>query len=114
VLPRRDEPFPYAAVRDLLGIVRGLYRAEKAEGARRAELDRLARIGRHLVLALDLAGNEPGSVGARAAWEHADRACNELGGLVHQLTPAKPMIDAAQAAVTGRRAFRAKKNEPWR
>ena len=114
MLIRRDEPLPREAIRDLLGVVRALYRAEKTGSARPAELKRLEGIGRRLVYAIELAGSRPGSVGGRAAWEHAEAACKELGEVVEHFTLAMPMVEAAQAAVTGRRVDRPKKNEPWR
>ncbi len=104
MLPRRDEPFPLEAVRDLLGVVRSIYAAAKQRGAPRAELLRISRIGRELGDAIDLAvSTRPGTVGHRAAWQHAEEATRRVGDLVDALTPAEPLIVAARGRVSGAR-----------
>ncbi len=113
MLGRRDEPFPFEAVRDLLGIVRALYQAEKQRGAGRAEIARIARIGKQLSDAIDLAvSTKEGTVGHRAAWKHAEEATRALGDVVDALTPAEPIFAAARGRVLGTaRAPRKKREE---
>lgn len=99
---RRDEPFPFEAVRDLLGVVRALYGAAKDKGASRGELSRIAAVGNELRETLDLAvSTRPGSIGHRAAIERAEEATRRVGDLVDALTPAEPLVDAARERVTG-------------
>ncbi len=105
MLGRRDEPFPLEAVRDLLGVVRALYAAAKEARASRAELKRIAQVGKQLSDAIDLAvSTRPGTVGQRAAWQHAEDATRRVGDLVDSLTPAEPLVIAARGRVTGARA----------
>ena len=68
VLSRRAGPFPLVEVRDLLGIVRALYRSGREDNAGAAYLERLERIGRKLQLAIELAAAGPDTVGERAAF----------------------------------------------
>lgn len=111
MLGRRDEAFPFEAVRDLLGVVRALYAAEKARGASRAELARLATIGRDLVIAIELAvSTREGTVGQRAAWQRAEEATLRLSDVVDGLTPAEPIVLAARGRVTGARSRPKKKS----
>lgn len=101
---KHDEPFPFEAVRDLLGVVRAIYAAGKANGAGRAELARIARVGAELALAIELAADaRPGTVGHAAAWKRAEQATRRVGDLVNVLTPAEPLVAAAQARVSGAR-----------
>jgi hypothetical protein len=105
VLSRREEPFPFEAVRDLLGIVRALYAAQKAAGAGHVELTRIARVGKELGAALDLASRtQPGTIGRTAAWNRADEATRRVGDLVDALTRAEPIVTAAQTRISGARA----------
>jgi hypothetical protein len=102
---RRDEPFPLEAVRDLLGVVRAIYAAAKRSNADKAELARIAAIGKDLSLAIDLAAStRPGTVGHRAAFDRAEEATRRAGKLVDALTPAEPLVGAAQGRVIGARA----------
>jgi hypothetical protein len=99
---RRDEPFPFEAVRDLLGVVRAIYGAAKASGKGRGELERIARIGADLHEALELAAStQIGTVGHRAAVERADDATKRVGDLVDVMTPAEPIVVASRGRVTG-------------
>ncbi len=91
-----------------------MYRSAKDRDAGREELRRLEEIGKHLVLALDLASGEPGSVGQRASWGHAERALADLGRLVGEFEQARPIVQAAASAVTGRKVWRGKREDPWR
>ncbi len=106
VLPRRDEPLPVDAIRDLLGIVRSAYEAERRGGASRAELARIERVGKLLHNALSLAGSAPGTMGHRAAWEQAEEGARRVADLVDTLTPAEPIVQAAVGRVWGTRATR--------
>jgi len=102
VLSRRDDPFPFEAVRDLLGVVRAMYGAAKSARAGRAELARIARVGADLHRAMDLAADtRPGTVGHAAAWKRAEDATRRVGDLVDALTPAEPLVVAARARVSG-------------
>jgi hypothetical protein len=104
--------FPLEAVRDLLGVVRALWAAAKVSGASRAELTRIARVGRDLADALDLAVSvRPGTIGYRAAWDKAEQATRRVGDLVDALTPAEPLVLAARGRVTGQRAAGKKRRE---
>ena len=110
MLGRRDDAFPFEAVRDLLGVVRALYAAEKVRGASRGELARLAAIGRDLALAIDLAATtREATVGQRAAWQRAEDATRRLSEVVDALTPAEPLVSAARGRVTGARGQPKKK-----
>lgn len=100
----RDAPFPFEAVRDLLGIVRAMYAARRLAGAGRVELARIAAVGRDLRRAYDLAASVgPGTLGHRAAWARAEDAARRVGDLVDALTPAEPIVTAAQARISGAR-----------
>ncbi len=99
---RGDEPFPFEAVRDLLGVVRALYAAAKDAGAGRGELQRIAKVGSELRETLDLGvSTRPGSVGHRAAIARAEEATRRVGDLVDALTPAEPLVVAARGRVMG-------------
>lgn len=112
MLTRRDDPFPLEAVRDLLGIVRALYAAGKTRGAGRAELQRIAHVGRELSEAIDLAvSTRPGSVGHRAAWKRAEDATIAMGDFVDALTPAEPLLVAARGRVLGAQRVMKKKRD---
>jgi hypothetical protein len=91
----RDNPFPFEAVRDLLGVVRATY--AWARGAKRIrDMAKLAAVGRMLREALVLAvEHQPGTMGHGAAWQKADTAVEQLGEVVDTLVPARPIIEAA-------------------
>lgn len=100
MVPRRDDPLPLEAVRDLPGVVRAIYAAELARGAGPPVLRRIERVGRLLADALDLAATtEPGTVGHRAAWRKAEDAVVSVGDFVDALTPAERIVGAAQGRV---------------
>ena len=89
-------PFPFEAVRDLLGILRALYAADKTRGASERRLSEIRGVALELRRATDLArDHEPGSAGYRAAWERADRATLCLADLVDVTTPLEPTLLAA-------------------
>ncbi|MDI1429020.1 MULTISPECIES: hypothetical protein [Polyangium] len=99
----REDPFPAAAVRDLIGIVRAMYAAAKLAGAGRVELQRIERVGRDLASALTLAQRSgPNTIGAAAAWKRAEEAALRAGDLVDALTPAEPLVHAARARIAGK------------
>ena len=102
MLSRREDPFPFEAVRDLLGIVRAIYGAARARRAGRLELQRIAAVGRDLSEALELAvSSRPDTVGYRAAWTRAEMGTRKAAELVDALTPAEPLLTAALGRVTG-------------
>lgn len=101
----RDQLLPLETVRDLLGIVRALYRAERGHtpvGAKR--LRELEAIGRELRTALEMARKtpDPDTLGHRAAWNRAERATQRLIELVDDFVPARPAILASAAKVRRR------------
>lgn len=97
-------PFPFDAVRDLLGVVRAIYAAAKEGGAPRPQLTRIVRVGAELSRALDLAGaSRQGDAGHAAAWRMTDAAMLQVGDLVDPLTAAAPIVLAARNRVTGAR-----------
>lgn len=105
MLSRRGDPFPFEAVRDLLGVVRAIYGAAKSAGASRTELGRIARVGADLSRALELAADtRSGTIGHDAAFRRAEAATLRVGDLVDALTPAEPLVVAARARVSGARA----------
>ena len=96
----RDEPFPFEAVRDLLGIVRALYASEKAQQAGDRRLAAIRRIGRELRAAVDLALEyEPLTLGHAAAWHRAEQATLAIADLVDVTTPLQPTLRAATQRV---------------
>ncbi len=102
VISGREEPFPAAAVRDLVGIVRTMYVAAKLAGAGKNELTRIERVGRDLADALELASRSgPNTIGYSAAWKKAEDASRRAGDLVDALTPAEPLLHAARSRIVG-------------
>lgn len=92
----RDSPFPFETVRDLLGILRMLYAATQREGQHARRLAAIAHVGRELAKASEQARRHaPGSLGFTAAWDRAEAAMLELGGLVDATTPLEPTLRAA-------------------
>lgn len=89
-------PFPFEAVRDLLGLIRGIFAARKTAGAQKRELDRTAAVGESLRMALELATeSSPNTVGMRAAWSRAEGATRDAGDLVKLTDEARPIVEAA-------------------
>jgi hypothetical protein len=100
MLSRRDDPLPLDAVRDLLGLVRSIYAAERARGAGRLELERVRRAGRLLADALDLgAAHAPGTVGHFAAWRKAEEGARAACELVDHRLGAERIVEAARGRV---------------
>jgi hypothetical protein len=105
VLTPRADPFPFEAVRDLIGILRALYAATPAEHTRdRQAIEAVAReINRARAMAL---AHEPGTLGHAAAWNRAERATARLGELADLLTPLEPVLRAAGERVRSRKMNR--------
>ncbi len=96
----RDDALPLDALRDLIGVVRALYRALRAESGHPVTLEDLRTIGSELVEALELARKcDAGTLGHVAAWAKAERATAALGKLVQESMPLKPAVEAAIAGV---------------
>jgi len=101
----RSDPFPFDAVRDLLGILRAMYRAAKLQGAGERRLSAIRHLGLELRAAMDLALEyEPGTLGHNAAWNRAERATQAVADLVDCTTPLEPTLFAAAARVRARSA----------
>jgi hypothetical protein len=102
VISGREEPFPAAAVRDLVGIVRAMYVAAKLAGAGKNELARIERVGRDLSASLELASRSgPNTIGYSAAWKKAEDASRRACDLVDALTPAEPLVHAVHSRIAG-------------
>jgi hypothetical protein len=98
------EPFPLDASRDLLGIVRALYVAEREAKGSPLRLQELIDIGTELAQAIELGRHSPGSMGSRAAHNRAAVAVERLGRLIaHDAGSAWPLINAACKRIVGRR-----------
>lgn len=83
--------------------MRALYAAAKEARASRAELKRIAQVGKQLSDAIDLAvSTRPGTVGQRATWQHAEDATRRVGDLVDSLTPAEPLGSRSPRSRDGR------------
>lgn len=99
------DAFAFAAVRDLLGIVRALWTAAERAGASERELARIRAVGRDLQQALKLATAARGEGGTYdLAWARAEEATARAGELIDAFTPAEPMVTAARTRVAGARA----------
>jgi hypothetical protein len=103
MLSRREDPFPFEAVRDLLGLMRAIYAARREAGAETEDLEPLARAGKDLQEALSLAStSRPGTVGYAAAWKRAEDATAVAGHLTAAATPTEPLLRAAVGRVVRR------------
>ncbi len=98
-MPPKPRQLPVAEIRDLLGVVRALYRHARRARRDSLHLSELESIGRRLQLALELAGTSKEDV----AWTNAERACRDLGCVVGALDQALPIVEAAARAVSGTR-----------
>jgi hypothetical protein len=93
---RAKDSFPFEAVRDLLGILRGLFAAHKARGASARRLDEIRKVAFDLERATTLARDQlPGSAEAQLAFRIAERATLHLSDLVDVTTPMEPTLLAA-------------------
>lgn len=90
MLPKRDDPIPLSALRDLIGLTRAIYAAEKADRAPPERLAKIARIGRDLQEALKMAKEaKPGTLAYYAAWvagEKATHATQDLADILSRRT----------------------------
>jgi len=111
VQTRRQDPFPFAAVRDLLGILRALWLStDEAHLMRRKQITAVAG---ELRTAYELAlMSTPGTMGYHAAWERAEEATRRVGDLVDCVTPLEPLVRAATARVVNGGAGIRKKHGP--
>jgi hypothetical protein len=99
----RPEPFPTEATRDLLGLVRAMWRAELDQARR----DALAAVGKDLAWSLEIVATMPfaNTPQQASAWAIAERATQALGALVADGEGAfKPVLEAAAARVVGSKA----------
>lgn len=103
---RNNGQLPVEVVRDLLGIARALYSAMSGMGpAYSDQLFKLKGIGYQLQLALEKAAKGgPGTFSHRTAWLIAEKAAQDLAGLIDHYVPAKLLITA-----TGERLARKNK-----
>jgi hypothetical protein len=97
-------PFPKEAVRDLLGITRALFRAERSKPTPDpSRLARLEEIGKQYRLAIDMGGKcGPDTIGNRAARSWAEKATLALGEYVAMSDLMAPAV-AATAKKLSRR-----------
>ena len=94
-----DEPFPTEAARDLLGIVRCIYRAMRLRNAGAAELRRVEEIGAKLGRAIE-ASKKQNAWHRQRAHVLANEAVLELNGLYPEpVTYAKEIFEGARAGV---------------
>lgn len=83
-------------MRDMLGLVRAIYLAEKADNAPAHRLNRISMVGRDLKAAIAMARQAtPGTLSHFAAWQAAERATNAVCDLVDVLTMAEPIVRAS-------------------
>ena len=93
---RRPDPFPFRAVRDLIGLLRAMHAAARERNAGARVLAHIERVGRELRDAYDLAvATRPDTVGRRAAWARAEKATREVGDLVSLTDEFQPIVLAA-------------------
>jgi hypothetical protein len=91
---------PRESVRDLLGIVRALYRATDRRDAVRVQA--LTEIGRDLREALaGSRGTHPGTLRHIEAWVSAERATRRLGELIDsdESQPLAPLVRAVAGRI---------------
>jgi hypothetical protein len=102
----KDERLPLQALRDLIGVCRGLYAAWIKRGAGPIELEELRGVGQELSSAFELARKcAPDTIGYRAARARAEAATRRLGELVRNFETSCPIVVAAAGrVVSGDRA----------
>jgi hypothetical protein len=112
VPPRRNEPMPLEAMRDLLGVVRGIYAATKERGASRQELAKISSVGKQLSDAIAQAAlTLPNAADSSEAWQRAEHVTRQVMDLIDALTPVEPVLLAAKSRVTGGMAALKKKRD---
>jgi hypothetical protein len=90
------DSFPFEAARDLLGILRALYAADKARGKGPRRLRQISDLALDLRRAMDLATEHgPGTTAHHDAIRDAERATRRLADLVDVTTPLEPTLLAA-------------------
>jgi hypothetical protein len=93
-------PLPLAAVRDLHGVTRAMYRAERAQASPDASrLRALEDIGRTLRAVLRAGHAHPGTIVHGEAWTAAERATKALTELVGE-SPLGPLVAATARLVS--------------
>lgn len=98
------EIFPFEAVRDLLGLLRALYAANKARGAGERRLGEITRLAVELRRATAVArAHPPHTEEHQAARRMAERATFRLGDLADVTTPLEPTLMAAGERVRAHR-----------
>jgi hypothetical protein len=108
-MARSANRFPFEATRDLLGILRALYAADRARGAGARRLADIRAVALELRRATELAlEHDAGTAGHRAASQRAEAATRRLADLVDVTTPLEPTLLAAGKRV---RAGSAGENE---
>jgi hypothetical protein len=97
---RRVDAFPFAAVRDLLGILRALWLSTpEANSMRRIQIGAVAQ---QLRASLELAKlSTPGTPGYTDAWRRAEAATRAAGKLVDVTATLEPVLLAATLRVVG-------------
>lgn len=96
MLGSRPDEFPAEAVRDLLGLVRAMWLAERSGGRDSRKLDKLERVGRLLDEAYAMGRTyDEGTVGWRAAWAKAETAARLVADCVEITDAGKPVVLAA-------------------
>jgi hypothetical protein len=101
---RQAPSFPLDAARDLLGVVRALYAAQKHVGVGPERSRKTMEVGRKLGRAIALAAQHaPGTEGHDAAWALAEQAAAEARSLTDILLPADRVVAAGAERVRRRR-----------
>jgi hypothetical protein len=93
-------PLPRESVRDLLGIVRALYRATDPRDVVRRQA--LTEVGRDLRAALvGSRGTHPGTIQHVEAWVAAERGTRRLGELIatDEAQPLAPLVRAVASRI---------------
>jgi hypothetical protein len=94
LLTIRSDPFPFEAVRDLIGILRALYAATPPERVERRR--QIAAVAGQLRIATEQARKyDPGTMGFSAAWKRAEEATIRLTELLDVLAPIAPVLEVA-------------------
>jgi hypothetical protein len=90
-------------LRDLLGLVRSIYRAWHRDGRTPIDTEILREVGEELKEALRLGRiSAPGSAVHAAAWVKAERAMKQLGDLITIMETIKPVVESNRDRLCGR------------
>src|SRR5262245_26203197 len=102
MLPQHGQ-LPIDRVRDLLGIARAMYAAERKRNPGSWRVQRIAAAGKAFSTALELAaGSAPNTMGHRASWMHAQRGIELLSECIDLTMALGPVLEAAGARVRAR------------